>query len=143
MSRLDIVVEFQRLRDRLHWFRRWTSRGGQFVIFLFAGLSAFLLRFDFVIPKEQGAHLSAGLCIWAIAKILAFQLFRLDRGWWRYVSVPDLLRVVYANLAGSALGAAGILLFAARGLSAFPLFRGFPGMLRRDRGNPPGREDGL
>jgi FlaA1/EpsC-like NDP-sugar epimerase len=87
----------------------------QLAIFLFAGIAAFLLRFDFTIPKEYHAHLWAGLCIWAIAKIFVFQLFRLDRGWWRYVSVPDLLRVAYANLAGSALGAAGILLFAPPG----------------------------
>jgi FlaA1/EpsC-like NDP-sugar epimerase len=87
----------------------------QLAIFLFAGIAAFLLRFDFTIPKEYHAHLWAGLCIWAVAKIFVFQLFRLDRGWWRYVSVPDLLRVAYANLAGSALGAAGILLFAPPG----------------------------
>jgi FlaA1/EpsC-like NDP-sugar epimerase len=87
----------------------------QLAIFLFSGIAAFLLRFDFTIPKEYHAHLWAGLCIWAIAKIFVFQLFRLDRGWWRYVSVPDLLRVAYANLAGSALGAAGILLFAPPG----------------------------
>jgi len=84
-------------------------------LFLFAGLTAFLLRFDFVIPKAYRAHLLAGICIWAVAKVLVFQVFRLDRGWWRYVSVPDLIRVAYGNLAGSALGAAGILLFATRG----------------------------
>jgi FlaA1/EpsC-like NDP-sugar epimerase len=50
-----------------------------------------------------------------IAKVLAFQLCGLERGWWRYVSVSDLLRVAFANLAGSALGGAGILLFAPRG----------------------------
>jgi FlaA1/EpsC-like NDP-sugar epimerase len=87
----------------------------QLAIFLFSGIAAFLLRFDFTIPKEYHAHLWAGLCIWAVAKVFVFQLFRLDRGWWRYVSVPDLLRVAYANLAGSALGGAGILLFAPPG----------------------------
>jgi FlaA1/EpsC-like NDP-sugar epimerase len=87
----------------------------QLAIFLFSGVSAFLLRFDFAIPKTYHARLWVALCSWVIAKILVFQLFRLDRGWWRYVSVPDLLRVGYANLAGSALGAIGILLFAPRG----------------------------
>ena len=112
MSRFEVLIGFQRFGDRL---RRWTSRGVHLAIFLFAGISAFLLRFDFAIPKAYHARLWAGLCVWAIAKILVFQLFRLDRGWWRYVSVPDLLRVAYANLAGSALGGAGILLFAPRG----------------------------
>ena len=115
MSRFEILIGFQRFGNRLNWFRRWTSRGVQLAIFLFAGISAFLLRFDFAIPKVEHAHLWVGLCVWVIAKILVFQLFRLDRGWWRYVSVPDLLRVASANLAGSALGGAGILLFAPRG----------------------------
>ncbi len=115
MPKFEVLIGFQHLGYRLNRFRRWTLIGVQLTIFLFAGVSAFLLRFDFAIPKEHRAHLWAGICIWAIAKILVFQLFGLDRGWWRYVSVPDLLRVAYANLAGSALGGAGILLFATRG----------------------------
>ena len=115
MSRFEALIGFQHFGARRNRFRRWTSRWLQLAIFLFAGISAFLLRFDFAIPKAERAHLLAGLCVWVIAKSLVFQLFRLDRGWWRYVSVPDLLRVAYANLAGSALGGAGILLFAPRG----------------------------
>jgi FlaA1/EpsC-like NDP-sugar epimerase len=112
MLRFDILSGFRRLGRRLTRFRQWTLRGIQLAIFLFSGVSAFLLRFDFAIPQLERAHLLAGLCIWVIAKILVFQLFGLDCGWWRYVSVPDLLRVAYANLAASSLGAAGILLFA-------------------------------
>ena len=115
MSGLDILSRFQRFGYHLKRFRRWPVRLVQLAIFLFSGIAAFLLRFDFTIPKEYQAHLWAGLCIWAVAKVFVFQLFRLDRGWWRYVSVPDLLRVAYANLAGSALGGAGILLFAPPG----------------------------
>jgi FlaA1/EpsC-like NDP-sugar epimerase len=115
LSRLEALIGFQHFGANQNRFRRLTSRVLQLVIFLFSGVSAFLLRFDFAIPKEHRAHLWAGVCIWLIAKSLVFQLFRLDHGWWRYVSVPDLLRVAYANLAGSALGAAGILLFASRG----------------------------
>jgi FlaA1/EpsC-like NDP-sugar epimerase len=115
MSKLNILMGFQHLGDRLNRFRRWTVLVVQLAIFLFAGVSAFLLRFDFAIPNEHRTHLWVGLCIWAIAKVLVFQLFGLDRGWWRYVSVPDLLRVAYANLAGSALGGISILLFAPQG----------------------------
>jgi FlaA1/EpsC-like NDP-sugar epimerase len=115
MFGLETLIEFQRWGNRLKRFRRSTVRLVQLAIFLFAGVSAFLLRFDFAIPKEYRERLLAGLCIWVIAKILAFQLFRLDRGWWRYVSVPDLLRVGYANVAGSAFGGIGIWLFAPRG----------------------------
>jgi FlaA1/EpsC-like NDP-sugar epimerase len=84
----------------------------QLAIFLFSGISAFLLRFDFAIPKEEHGHLRLALCAWVIAKSIVFPFFRLDRGWWRYVSVPDLVRVASANLAGSALGGAVILLYA-------------------------------
>ena len=115
MSRFETLIEFQRWGSRLKRFRRPTVRLVQLAIFLFAGVSAFLLRFDFAIPKEDRERLLAGLCIWVMAKIFAFQLFRLDRGWWRYVSVPDLLRVGYANVAGSAFGGIGIWLFAPRG----------------------------
>ena len=115
MPKFEVLIGFQRLGGRLNRFRRWALRVVQLAIFLFAGISAFLLRFDFAIPKTYRAHLLAGLCIWVIAKVLAFQLCGLERGWWRYVSVSDLLRVAFANLAGSALGGAGILLFAPRG----------------------------
>jgi len=115
MSRFDALTGFQRFGYRLLRFRRWTVRLVQLAIFLFSGVSAFLLRFDFAIPKTFHQRLLAGLCIWAIVKIIVFQSFRLDRGWWRYVSVPDLLRVAYANVAGSVLAGICIRLFAPRG----------------------------
>jgi FlaA1/EpsC-like NDP-sugar epimerase len=95
--------------------RRSMVRTVQFVIFLAAGLSAFLLRFDFQIPGAEHPHLFFGLCVWAIAKSLSFHVFGLDRGWWRYASVPDLLRLVAGNILGSALGCVSILIFAPQG----------------------------
>src|ERR1035441_3260195 len=112
MSGLEALFGFQRLGDHLNGFKRWTARAVQLAIFLFSGVSAFLLRFDFALPKEERGHLQLALCVWVIAKTLVFPVFRLDRGWWRYVSVPDLFRVACANLAGSALGGAVILLYA-------------------------------
>jgi FlaA1/EpsC-like NDP-sugar epimerase len=38
-----------------------------------------------------------------LAKILVFHLLQLGRGWWRYASVADVIRVVAGNVFGSAL----------------------------------------
>ena len=98
-------------------FQRWILRGIQLAIFLFAGLSAFLLRFDFSVPRNQYRHLACGLFFWVLAKVLCFTLFALDRGWWRYVSVYDIARLAVANLAGSSLASIAILWL---GPSGFP-----------------------
>ena len=83
-------------------FRRWIMILAQVVIFVFAVISAFLLRFDFTIPPEYRPHLLAALVISVMAKAPVFRLFSLDRGWWRYFSLPDLLRLFTANATGSA-----------------------------------------
>ena len=95
--------------------RRSMVRAVQFVIFLAAGLSGFLLRFDFQIPATEHPHIFFGLCVWAITKSLTFHVLGLDRGWWRYVSVPDLLRLFAGNVLGSALGGVAIAIFAPQG----------------------------
>ncbi len=100
--------------DRL---QRWVLRAVQFVIFLTAGVFAFLLRFDFTLPQRYRHHLVVALCAWGLAKIIVFQLLQLDRGWWRYTSVPDLIRVLTGNVLGSGLAAVALLAF---GPAGFP-----------------------
>jgi FlaA1/EpsC-like NDP-sugar epimerase len=97
--------------DSLHRFRRLIVCGVELAIFLCAGTSAFLLRFDFAIPSRERYHLFVGLCAWAVAKVVVFYLLDLDRGWWRYVSIPDLLRLIAGNAAGSALACLWLLCF--------------------------------
>ena len=87
---------------------RWVVRAIQLVIFAFAGILAFILRFDFTVPTQFRAHLLAGFCIFVPAKIIAFSFFRLDRGWWRYASIRDMMRLSAANVVGSALGYVGL-----------------------------------
>lgn len=65
--------------------------------------AAFLLRFDFAIPKVAIASLYHGLWLAVILKTVTFRVARLDRGWWRFVGMADLLRVLLANAAGSAV----------------------------------------
>jgi FlaA1/EpsC-like NDP-sugar epimerase len=84
-------------------------RSVQLGIFTLAGILAFLLRFDFVVPPQYRADLLTGICVWVAVKILVFHFLKLDRGWWRYTSIQDLSRLAAANLAGSGLGCLGLL----------------------------------
>ena len=81
----------------------------QIATFAIAGVMAFLLRFDFGLPHAYLRHLAFTLPIWIVVKSVVFRFARLDRGWWRYVSTADLLRIVLGNVAGSALSCAIIL----------------------------------
>ena len=65
-----------------------------------------------VCRRNTGPTLLAGFCVFVPAKILVFHLLKLDRGWWRYVSIRDVTRLAAANFAGSAFGCVGLLLFA-------------------------------
>ncbi len=76
----------------------------QLGIFVFSGLAAFLIRFDFIIPTANITHLVWALPAWLIAKSLAFYMCGLDRGWWRFVSIYDVSRLGAGNLLGSLTG---------------------------------------
>ena len=87
----------------------------QIGIFVVSGITAFLLRFDLSFPPEQVAHLVYALLVWTVVKTIVFRIARLDRGWWRFVSLNDLPRLAMANLLGSLVGTLGILWLAPRG----------------------------
>jgi FlaA1/EpsC-like NDP-sugar epimerase len=78
-------------------------------------VAAFLLRFDFGLPSAYLRHLAYALPIWIVVKIVVFRVAGLDRGWWRYVSVTDLLRIVAGNFAGSIFSCIAILFIAPAG----------------------------
>lgn len=77
----------------------------QVLAFLIAGFGAFLLRFDFSIPDYYRPHLAFALVIWMAVKSFVFVVGSLDRGWWRYVSLHDLVQLAAGNAAASALAA--------------------------------------
>src|ERR1039458_2670458 len=112
MSRFD----FQRVARSLTPYTRWVLGTVQLAIVAVAGVLAFLLRFDFSVPPLYWPHLLAALCIWVPVKVLVFHFLRLDRGWWRYVSIRDVARLAAANLVGSALGCLALLWFAPQGV---------------------------
>lgn len=84
----------------------WTV---QICIFAVSVIASFLLRFDLNLPPKETVHLVYGLFIWVAAKIIVFRLARLDRGWWRFLSLDDLPRLAIGNLLGSLAGTCAIL----------------------------------
>ena len=90
---------------------RLLPRFAQFAIFIISAVGAFLLRFEFVVPPQFLRHLFFAVAAWAVVKSLVFHLYSLDRGWWRFVSTSDLLRVATANFIGSIVGGLVILSF--------------------------------
>ena len=80
-----------------------------------SGIFAFLLRFDLSLPPKEAAHLVYALSVWIMVKIIVFRIARLDRGWWRFVSLDDLPRLAMGNLLGSFFGTLAILWLAPRG----------------------------
>jgi FlaA1/EpsC-like NDP-sugar epimerase len=101
--------------DRLRAMHRSIVWASQIGIFALSALAAFLLRFDFGMPPAYVRHLVYAIPVWVVVKSALFRLAKLDRGWWRYVSVTDLLRIVLGNFAGSALSCVVILCIAPPG----------------------------
>src|SRR5690606_34401576 len=73
------------------------------------GIAAFLLRFEFSLDHTTLAHMYWALAIWLLTKCLTFGVFQLDRGTWRFASVPDMQRIFASNLLGSLIAAWAIL----------------------------------
>jgi FlaA1/EpsC-like NDP-sugar epimerase len=78
------------------------------VAFLLAAFVGFALRFDGILPDEYRHVLGTAICIWAVAKSMAFFIGSVRWGHWRYTSVNDVVRIVLANSLGSLFGGAFI-----------------------------------
>ena len=64
-------------------------------------IAAYLLRFDYAIPKTEIGVLQKAIWFALAAKLIAFRLRHLDRGWSRFVGMKDLSDILRANLLGS------------------------------------------
>lgn len=69
----------------------------------FAWFAAFELRFNFNIPAPFVDSLWTVLAIAIPIQMIFFVRFNLYKGVWRFASIPDLKRIVYAVLASAAL----------------------------------------
>jgi FlaA1/EpsC-like NDP-sugar epimerase len=95
---------------------RWTLLLiAQAVMFGLAGVSAFMLRFDFHMPLLFARHMVYAIPVWIIVKSIAFQIANLNRRGLRYVSIGDVYRLLIANAGGSAVSCALILAIAPAG----------------------------
>jgi FlaA1/EpsC-like NDP-sugar epimerase len=86
-----------------------TIRVAQLCGFLIAGITAFLLRFEFSIPRDMLPALWIGAGVWILVKIVVFHLYGLGHGMWRYFNTRDLLRVTKANVVASSISAVALM----------------------------------
>lgn len=80
-------------------------------LFVVGGLSAFLLRFEFTIPHERMPYLVAALAVWVPVQAGMYYCFGLWSGAWRFVSLHDALRMLWANFAATATSLVLLLAF--------------------------------
>ena len=70
-------------------------------IFFFAYVGAYLLRFEFSISPEYWEMIRLTLPLVLVSKAVAFLAFGLFQGWWRYVSIRDILPIAGGCTVGS------------------------------------------
>lgn len=105
------------LLGQLTKYRKLVIGGTHVAVFALSLALAFLLRFDFTLPGFNGPLLRATIWAFIGVKLLIFMGFRQYSGWWRYVTLSDLVRMGQAT-ATSAIVLAGVIYIA--GLRAFP-----------------------
>ncbi|MEA3545487.1 MAG: polysaccharide biosynthesis protein, partial [Thermodesulfobacteriota bacterium] len=66
-------------------------------------LLAYSIRFDFSIPPVYWSKIYVLVPAVLVIKLAVFWQFDCFRGWWRYISLPDLIQIVKANIFGSIL----------------------------------------
>lgn len=87
----------------------------EMVMIAAAGVSAFLLRFEFDIPHLYLVHLQLALPLWMGVKLAVFHVYGLDRSSYKFFSAEDALRLVQANVVGSVVSTVLLYLIAGSG----------------------------
>ena len=77
-------------------------------IFISANYLAYLIRFEFNVPPEMVGVMWETIPVLVIAKALGFLASGQFRGWWRYVSIRDVLPIAAGSALGSVLFAAAV-----------------------------------
>jgi FlaA1/EpsC-like NDP-sugar epimerase len=89
-----------------HFPRRLLASIMDLAVFTLCGFLAFQLRFDGSVPAIYAHGMREAIYIWAVAKSAAFLFGAVNRGYWRYTSLDEALRIGLANSAGSLVGGA-------------------------------------
>jgi FlaA1/EpsC-like NDP-sugar epimerase len=71
-------------------------------IIVFSLIMAFALRYDFVLEEETVSLIQRLIPAVVAIKLVFFWRYGLFSGWWRYVSMADLISILKANLLASA-----------------------------------------
>jgi len=88
----------------------WLFLLADFFVIVLSLIGAYLLRFDFIIPKELISNAYYFLVVLLFSKLSVNVVFNIYSGLWRYTSVTDLMNIVKASSAGTLLSAALTLL---------------------------------
>jgi FlaA1/EpsC-like NDP-sugar epimerase len=101
------------MTDHQSWLEeslRRLARGRVLILFIFhalvfAGAYAFsyLLRFEFVVPLDYIDTFRSSLLVVVGVQLLAGVIFGFYRGWWRYVGIGDVVRLVFGLTTALAL----------------------------------------
>ena len=86
------------MSNRLIFIRLWQAS-----MIAVSLVASFLVRFDFVFPLAEVRHLLFGLLIVFVTKMIVFYVVGIEHGWWRFSGLSDLVKLLIANVAGSAL----------------------------------------
>ncbi|HWC73504.1 MAG TPA: nucleoside-diphosphate sugar epimerase/dehydratase [Gemmatimonadales bacterium] len=87
--------------SRLRPYRRVLSIIGHMALVAFAYFTAYALRFDFQIPRDQVHRFVETLPYLLIVRLLFFHRFGLFRGYWAFVGSRDLRQLLSAVTLGS------------------------------------------
>lgn len=77
-------------------------------LFAFAYYLAYLFRFDFGIPPEYVRTFLGTVALAIAAKAVAFLVFGLFHGWWRYISIKDIFPIASGCTLASILFASAV-----------------------------------
>ena len=88
------------------------------MVFFSAYQTSFLIRFDFDVPARYREAFGATILTMLAAKATGFAAFGLFRGWWRYVSIRDVLPIAAGCTLGTVLLAGSV--FAVHGAYFVP-----------------------
>src|ERR1041384_4963859 len=83
-----------------------TAMAGLLIVASVAG--AFLLRFEYAVPKAELRHLWMGALLALVIKSVVFRLTGSDRGGWRYAGLHDVHQLLIANIVGSFFWSAAV-----------------------------------
>lgn len=84
-------------------FRKFWILVVHVLVIVLSLISAFGLRFDLAVPADYWNAVLQLIPYLIAIKLTVFWAMGLSEGWWRYVSMPDLVQILKANLIASGL----------------------------------------